>query len=72
MNFEASPTGRAPARTELLNATCDCASHQVRALADPARRMSSHRTSLGHVVYYRCYCDRPGVALMQTGPRTGE
>jgi hypothetical protein len=31
---------------------------------DPNRRLSTHRTSQGAVVYYRCYCGRPMVGLI--------
>ena len=30
---------------------------------DPARRLSTHRSSDGIVVYFRCACGRPRVAL---------
>jgi hypothetical protein len=53
-----------------LHSRCDCASRRAQVLADPTRRMSAHRTSKGTVVYYRCYCERPMVALI--GRSTGE
>jgi hypothetical protein len=53
--------------SERLNARCACASHRTGAASDPAQRISTHRTSGSHVVYYRCYCGRPGVALVRLG-----
>ncbi len=35
------------------------------AWSDPAQRVSSHRTSQGHVVYYRCHCGEPRVMMMR-------
>ena len=48
---------------EPLTSRCECATHRDRAAADPERRISAHRTSQGPVVYYRCYCGSPGVAI---------
>jgi hypothetical protein len=47
-----------------LQSRCDCSSRRAQVFADPTRRMSAHRTSAGTVVYYRCYCERPVVALI--------
>jgi hypothetical protein len=33
--------------------------------ADPSRRISSHRTSQGHVVYYRCDCGGTHMAMFR-------
>jgi hypothetical protein len=46
---------------DLRPAECTC--DQDRAAADPQRRLSSHRTSLGHVIYYRCDCGATRVKL---------
>ena len=35
------------------------------AISDPSRRISSHRTSQGHVVYYRCDCGVTRLGLMR-------
>ena len=37
-----------------------------RAAADPERRISAHRTSLGHVIYYRCDCGVARITLWRT------
>jgi hypothetical protein len=39
---------------DLRAAECSC-DHDLAAV-DPEHRISAHRTSLGHVVYYRCDC----------------
>lgn len=44
---------------------CECGSSAVRAASDPRRRISSHRTTEGHVVYYRCECGRPKITVMR-------
>jgi hypothetical protein len=41
---------------------CD---HPDAAMSDPSRRVSSHRTSQGHVVYYRCDCGVTRLGLMR-------
>jgi hypothetical protein len=51
-------------RTMTANANDDCAVLRQSAAADPNQRMSVHRTSQGHLVYYRCYCGRPGATLI--------
>jgi hypothetical protein len=50
---------------DLRIAECGC--DHDRAATDPERRISAHRTSLGHVIYYRCDC---GVAriMLWRGP----
>jgi hypothetical protein len=40
----------------------ECGCDHDRAAADPERRISVHRTSLGHIIYYRCEC---GVARIK-------
>ncbi len=45
--------------------TCECGLSAVRAASDPRQRISSHRTTAGHVVYYRCECGRPRIAVMR-------
>jgi hypothetical protein len=32
---------------------------------DPSRRISSHRTSQGHVVYYRCDCGGTHMSMLR-------
>lgn len=51
---------------------CQCASRHDR-VSDLSRRVSSHRTSQGHVVYYRCDCGVIHMALVRwtTEPSTG-
>lgn len=63
------PTQRPPTpiAVEPLARACDCEARRDEAAADPERRISAHRTSRGHVVYYRCYCGRPGVAIIRVG-----
>ena len=41
---------------------CD---HSAATVSDPSRLISSHRTSQGHVVYYRCDCGITHLALMR-------
>ena len=66
------PTSRGKRMSaEWLRAACVCGSDLERAASDRARRVSTHRTSVGHVVYYRCYCGHPGVALVRWPHRLG-
>ena len=44
-----------------------CPQHGHRAASDPNRWLSTHRTSAGIVVYYRCSCDRPAVTVLRPG-----
>lgn len=46
---------------------------QYDGVSDVSRRVSSHRTSQGHVVYYRCDCGVTHMALVRwsTEPSTG-
>jgi len=47
---------------------CSC-DHEL-AATDPVRRISSHRTSVGHVIYYRCFCGHTRLKLWRwTRPR---
>jgi hypothetical protein len=48
-----------------LGWSCVCGPERTRAAQDPDRLISSHRTSLGHVVYYRCDCGQPQVTLIR-------
>lgn len=41
---------------------CRCGRPAQPYVDDVDRRMSSHRTAAGHVVYYRCECGRPRFA----------
>ena len=51
---------------------CQCTSPHA-GVSDLSRRVSSHRTSQGHVVYYRCDCGVTHMALVRwtTEPSTG-
>jgi hypothetical protein len=49
--------------------TADCGCDHEHAAADPERRISTHRTSLGHVIYYRCDCGVARIALRRWRPR---
>ncbi len=49
---------------------CVCGEAAPPAVTDPSHLISSHRTSQGHVVYYRCGCGRPRVALVRVAGRT--
>ena len=51
-----------PGQLTIDESTCD---HAASAVSDPSRRISSHRTSHGHVVYYRCDCGIAQLALMR-------
>jgi hypothetical protein len=44
----------------------DCDQFTDLARSDPRRRLSTHPTTLGSVVYYRCYCGRPKVGLISS------
>jgi hypothetical protein len=66
MHLDQSTSASTRIRTEWVAPACACRGGTA-AAADPSRRMSTHRTSRGHVVYYRCYCGRPGAALMRLG-----
>jgi pimeloyl-ACP methyl ester carboxylesterase len=44
-----------------------CPQHGHRVAADPDRWLSTHRTSGGVVVYYRCSCGRPAVTVCPPG-----
>ncbi|HYT25808.1 MAG TPA: hypothetical protein VEP73_04915 [Actinomycetota bacterium] len=41
-----------------------CPLHGAAAAPDPRQRLSTHDTSLGTVVYYRCHCGRPALATL--------
>jgi hypothetical protein len=65
MNLDHSATLSPRLRTELPGGECACASRRGTAAFDPAQRLSTHRTSRGHVVYFRCYCGRVGLTLIR-------
>ncbi len=44
---------------------CRCGRAAEPYVDDPDRRMSSHRTAEGHVVYYRCECGHPRFAHLR-------
>ena len=44
-----------------MNTTGSCTTSAT----DQARRVSSHRTSQGHVVYYRCDCGAMHVSMLR-------
>jgi hypothetical protein len=62
--LDQSTPGTTRIQPERLSANCRCEQLGDGAAADPAQRLSTHRTSQGHVIYYRCYCGRPSVALV--------
>jgi hypothetical protein len=49
--------------TTVILRSVGCGCDHERAAADPDQRISSHRTSVGHVIYFRCYCRIPRVKL---------
>jgi hypothetical protein len=55
-----------PTTIDLRAAECGC--DREPAAADPERRISVHRTSLGHVVYYRCDCGTVRIRLWRWPP----
>ena len=44
-----------------MNTTGSCTTSAT----DPTRRISSHRTSQGHVVYYRCDCGATHMSILR-------
>lgn len=70
-------TGSAPDRERagserLTPGRCQCTS-QHDGVSDISRRVSSHRTLHGHVVYYRCDCGVTHMAMLRwsTEPSSG-
>jgi hypothetical protein len=53
------------AEHDRLAGSCTCGAPRPQETPGPNRVISSHRTSLGHVVYYRCDCGRPLVTLVR-------
>lgn len=46
----------------LTTSTCQCGRSTTDAAQDVSRRVSSHRTASGRVVYFRCECGRVAMA----------
>jgi hypothetical protein len=44
-----------------------CPDHGDRAAAEPMRWLSTHQTSVGVVIYYRCACGSVAVAVLADG-----
>ena len=64
VSAESQTMSEARHATLALSSRCRCGSEARRALSVPARWMSTHRTSGGIVVYFRCSCGRPRLALV--------
>src|SRR5215207_10106150 len=51
--------------TTIVHSHCTCGADIGTSVADSSRRISTHASSQGSVIYFRCTCGRPQVAVVR-------